>query len=209
MDSDVDKVLFDFDGINLIAIQALERRTDELKIKTAEIAKLKEVVKDQNAEIQEMKTQLAEFEAFKSRAGAIEAGCVNFIDKALANEDEALRIEYEAGVLGIDTVSQIRFKKSFVDLDGDEQDTVLASLESGIATGWPTGPVGSEQFFSTVRNHTIIGFLADPKHGGNRAYAGWRAIGYPGSRHRSGGYTVEQMRGDADIVTSWGGKLPR
>ena len=141
--------------------------------------------------------------------GAIEAGCVNFIDKALANEDEALRIEYEAGVLGIDTVSQIRFKKSFVDLDGDEQDTVLASLESGIATGWPTGPVGSEQFFSTVRNHTIIGFLADPKHGGNRAYAGWRAIGYPGSRHRSGGYTVEQMRGDADIVTSWGGKLPR
>ena len=141
--------------------------------------------------------------------GAMEAGCVNFIDKALANEDEALRAQYEAGVLGIDTVSQTRFKKSFVDLNVDEQDTVLASLESGVATGWPTGPVGSEQFFSTVRNHTVFGFLADPKYGGNRAYVGWRVLGYPGSRHRSGGYTVEQMRGEADILTSWGGKLPR
>ena len=118
--------------------------------------------------------------------GAMEAGCVNFIDKALANEDEALRAQYEAGVLGIDTVSQTRFKKSFVDLNVDEQDTVLASLESGVATGWPTGPVGSEQFFSTVRNHTVFGFLADPKYGGNRAYAGWRVLGYPGSRHRYG-----------------------
>jgi gluconate 2-dehydrogenase gamma chain len=136
--------------------------------------------------------------------GAIEAGCVNFIDKALANEDAALKAVYQAGLAGIEAVSRGRFGKPFTALVGKDQDQVLAALESGKAKGWPGGEVGSQQFFETVRMHTIWGFLADPRHGGNRDYVGWKVVGYPGPRHHQGGYTPEQMLGKAKIKTIWG-----
>ncbi len=135
--------------------------------------------------------------------GAIEAGCVNFVDKALAHEDEALRPEYEAGLRGIDAVSKLRFGKPFVELDPGQQDAILVALESGRADGWPTGEVGPDQFFETVRKHTIWGFLADPRYGGNRDFAGWKLVGYPGPRHHAGGYTAEQMLGLAEIEPVW------
>ncbi len=135
--------------------------------------------------------------------GALEAGCVNFIDKALAHEDAELRPEYEAGLLGIDAVSERRFAKRFVDLDPGQQDAILVALESGRADGWPTGEVGPDQFFETVRKHTVWGFLADPRYGGNRDYVGWKLVGYPGPRHHAGGYTAEQMLGLAEIEPVW------
>ena len=134
--------------------------------------------------------------------GAIEAGCVNFIDKALANEDQSLRPEYDIGLTSVDAVSRKRFRKRFVKLDADQQDEVLAALEAGSADGWPSGDIAPEQFFETVRTHTVFGFLADPKYGGNRDYAGWKVMGYPGPRHARGGYTTEQTQGEADMPTS-------
>ncbi len=141
--------------------------------------------------------------------GAIEAGCVNFIDKALANEDADLRVDYQEGLGGVERVSNRRFGRGFATLETSQQDEVLASLEAGRADGWPDGEVTSSDFFEMVRSHTVLGFLADPKYGGNRDHAWWKVIGYPGPRHRFGGYTVEQTRGEADIPTVWGGKLPR
>ncbi len=140
---------------------------------------------------------------------AIEAGCVNFIDKALANEDADLRVDYQEGLRGVERVTSRRFGRSFATLETGQQDEVLAALEAGRADGWPDGEVTSSEFFETVRSHTVLGFLADPKYGGNRDHAGWKVIGYPGPRHRFGGYTTEQTRGEADISTVWGGKLPR
>jgi len=139
--------------------------------------------------------------------GAIEAGCVYFIDKALANEDAALKPLYRSGLAGIDAVSRARFGKTFTELAAKEQDEVLADLESGKAKGWPRGEVGSQQFFETVRMHTIWGFLADPRYGGNRDYVGWKVVGYPGPRHHQGGYTPEQMLGKAKIKTIWGQEI--
>ncbi len=135
--------------------------------------------------------------------GAIEAGCVNFIDKALANEDAALRTQYEAGLPRIDAVSRHRFERPFVDLRPAEQDAILEAVESGKAEGWPVGGLRSDQFFETVRTHTVWGFLADPRYGGNRDYAGWELVGYPGPRHRLAGYTPEQMLGEAEIEPVW------
>ncbi len=139
--------------------------------------------------------------------GAIEAGCVNFIDKALAHEDSALRSQYELGLSAVDAVAKRRFKKRFVELEASQQDEILAALEDGKAEGWPDGDVRSQQFFETVRLHTIYGFLADPRYGGNRSYAGWKLMGYPGPRHHRGGYTPEQMLGKAKIETIWGEEL--
>jgi gluconate 2-dehydrogenase gamma chain len=135
--------------------------------------------------------------------GATEAGVVNFIDKALANEDKALAPVYAAGLPGIDAVAKKRFQKSFVDLGPAEQDEVLAALDAGKGDGWPKGAVGQKDFFAAVRAHTVFGFLCDPSYGGNRDYAGWKVVGYPGRQHHRGGYTKDQMLGKEPIVPVW------
>ena len=63
------------------------------------------------------------------------------------------------------------------------------------------------EFFGVVRMHTIVGFLADPKHGGNRGYAGWKVAGYPGGGHHLGGYSPAQMMGEAKVKTVWGDEV--
>jgi hypothetical protein len=139
--------------------------------------------------------------------GAIEARCVNFIDKALAHEEAQARPLYALGVAGTQAVAQRRFARPFVALTPAEQDELLALLETGAASGWPEGPITSPAFFATVRAHTLIGFLADPKYGGNAGHAGWKLVGYPGPRHHLGGYTPDQMLGFAKLETVWGGEL--
>ena len=137
--------------------------------------------------------------------GAIEANCVNFIDKALAHEDAASQPAYHAGLGGIDEVSRQGFAKPFVELTTEQQDQVLAALDSTKAEGWPEGAgLPAAKFFEAVRAHTIIGFLADPKYGGNRDYAGWKVVGYPGGGHHLGGYSPDQMMGKARIKAVWG-----
>ncbi len=139
--------------------------------------------------------------------GAVEAGCTNFIDKALAHEDAALKPTYTAGLAGIDAVSRRRFEKPFVALANEPQDAVLAALESGAADGWPAGDVKPGAFFEAVRAHTIIGFLADPKYGGNRDHAGWKVVGYPGGGHHLGGYSRDQLMGKEKIIAVWGKEI--
>jgi hypothetical protein len=141
--------------------------------------------------------------------GAREADCVNFIDKALANEDAQALPLYRVGVQGADAVALERFGAAFAELEAAHQDELLAGLEAGDAPGWPAGPVPAPVFFETLRAHTIIGFLADPRYGGNRDFAGWRVAGYPGPRHRLGGYSPEQMLGEAPITPVWGSAKPK
>jgi hypothetical protein len=52
-------------------------------------------------------------------------------------------------------------------------------------------------FFETLRAHTIEGMLSDPVHGGDRVFAGWRLLGYPGPQP-SYGHAEQQL--DAVIV---------
>ena len=139
--------------------------------------------------------------------GAIEAGVVNFIDKALANEDVALKPVYKAGLAGIDAVAKKRFGKPFIALAPNEQDEILVALESGKAAGWPKGSTSAAVFFGAVRDHTVFGFLCDPMYGGNRDYAGWKVAGYPGRAHHRGGYTKEQMLGKEPIVPAWKARI--
>jgi gluconate 2-dehydrogenase gamma chain len=136
--------------------------------------------------------------------GAVEANCVNFIDKALAHEDASMRPLYRKGLVGLDAVAEHRFAKPFVALAPAEQDDVLAALESGKAPGWPRGDVAAADFFAALRAHTIYGFLADPRYGGNRDHAGWKVVGYPGGGHHLGGYSPAQLLGTEKIKTAWG-----
>ncbi len=141
--------------------------------------------------------------------GAVEAGCVNFIDKALAEEDAALRPLYREGLRALDAASRARAGARFVALEPAQQDALLRDVEDGRAKGWPQGDVTGPGFFGQVWIHTLWGFLADPRHGGNRDFAGWRVLQYPGGRHRRGGYTPAMMAGKEPVTSVWGESLPR
>jgi gluconate 2-dehydrogenase gamma chain len=139
--------------------------------------------------------------------GAREANCVNFIDKALAHEDAAALPLYTAGLAALDGVASQRFGQRFAALEPAQQDAILDDLEQGRATEWSLGEhLPSPVFFETLRVHTIVGFLADPTYGGNRDFAGWRVAGYPGPRHRRGGYSPAQVEGREPIVPIWSEK---
>ena len=140
--------------------------------------------------------------------GAVEANCVNFIDKALVHEDAAMKPLYRDGIVGIDGVARRRFAKRFVELTAEQQDEILVALEAGAAEGWPrASSATAAKFFEAVRAHTIMGFLAHPKYGGNREFAGWKVTGYPGGGHHLGGYSPEQLLGKAKIKSAWGDEV--
>jgi gluconate 2-dehydrogenase gamma chain len=48
-----------------------------------------------------------------------------------------------------------------------------------------------EGFLNIVRTHTMQGLFADPVYGGNRDFAGWAAVGYPGPYYV---YTEEEQQ---------------
>src|SRR5437762_218446 len=87
---------------------------------------------------------------------------------------------YRRGLAQLDAYCRKTYNDSFVRLDGGRQDLVIAALEQGKAAGfaWPT----AQAFFETVRTHTIEGLFADPVYGGNKDFAGWRLVGFPGGQ---------------------------
>ena len=129
------------------------------------------------------------------------------IDKALENEDAALAPVYNAGLAALDVVSHVQYEKTFAKLESVQQDALLVTLQDGGVSEWKEASVSAADFFETVRVHTLIGFLADPRYGGNRDFAGWKLVGYPGPRHHAGGYSAEQMLGTAPIDAIWGEKI--
>ncbi len=115
-----------------------------------------------------------------------------------------MRPSYTVGLRALDGVAKQRHDRMFVELDEKRQDVILAALQDGEVDGWPGEADASPDFFETLRSHTIIGFLADPKYGGNRNFVGWKHVGYPGPSHARGGYTADQMLGKAPIHGIWG-----
>ncbi|MBW2359286.1 MAG: gluconate 2-dehydrogenase subunit 3 family protein [Deltaproteobacteria bacterium] len=141
--------------------------------------------------------------------GAKAAGCVNFIDKALASEDAAALPLYREALQALEHACDARWKKKFVDLDAARQDAMLEDLESGSLPDWGAPGASQQAFFGSVRMHTLLGFLADPRHGGNRDFIGWRTMGFPGPVHHLGGAQPDQMSGKRRFAPIWERTPPR
>jgi gluconate 2-dehydrogenase gamma chain len=98
--------------------------------------------------------------------GAREAGAVYFIDAALggfhAEHRAALRDGYRefASAYAASAAGGI-----FADATADQQRAFLGRVEA-------------TPFFQGIRFLTVLGFLAHPKHGGNRDGIGWQVIGF-------------------------------
>jgi len=88
---------------------------------------------------------------------------------------------YRVSIQSIDEYCRHTFnKKTFAELGADNQDKTLHGLEAG-EIGLPDAP--AKEFFALLWQNTNEGFFADPIYGGNRNFAGWKLIGFPGPRY--------------------------
>ncbi len=132
--------------------------------------------------------EAAEIEAITARIfptddtpGAREAGVVYFIDRSLATFGADDQKTYREGLPELQARVREMFPSvsKFSGLAAEQQDKVLHSFdESSNATrrAFRARP-GAQNFFETLRQHTIAGFLIDPDYGGNHDGVGWKLIG--------------------------------
>src|SRR5258707_9119005 len=131
--------------------------------------------------------QAAEVEAITARIiptdetpGAREAGIVYFIDRGLATFYADDQKAYREGLPEMQARVTEMFPGAakFSGLTVEQQDAVLHSFDENTAAG--QGPYrarpSAQDFFGTLRQHTIAGFLIDPDYGGNNHGVWWEVI---------------------------------
>ena len=115
--------------------------------------------------------------------GAVEAGAVHYIDRALAGALSSSRETYRRGLAALERYARSSRGKPFRELTPTDQESLLIDVETGSATGSGAGFEGSSAaFFTMLRAHTWQGTFGDPFYGGNRNFIGWDLLGYPGVR---------------------------
>ena len=124
----------------------------------------------------------------------MEARAAHYIDRALGGALASFRDAYRAGLASVDAFARESRGAGFAQLPASDQDAVLTAMERNDAGGFAGG---SAAFFSTVLAHTLQGTFADPHYGGNRNFAGWDLLRYPGVRLA---VTGEQQNLDATLT---------
>src|SRR5215470_10304315 len=114
------------------------------------------------------------------KPGAHDANVLNYIDLALAGAYADQQDLYRRGLAQLETYCRKIYNQPFLKLSAAQQDEVITALEQGKASEFtfPTAQV----FFNTLRAHTMEGMFADPVYGGNKDFAGWILIGFPGAQ---------------------------
>ena len=115
--------------------------------------------------------------------GAVAAGAVVYVDRALGGALSESRGAYRTGLAAFDRYCRASRGAPFRELSHVDQVSALIDVETGAATGARTGFAGSSAaFFNMVRSHVLQGTFGDPYYGGNRNHVGWDLIEYPGVR---------------------------
>ncbi len=114
------------------------------------------------------------------KPGANDANVINYIDLALAGAYADQQDMYRRGLAQLDAYCRKTYDQPFVKLSDAQQDEVIGALEQGKASEFefPT----AQAFFNTLRTHTMEGLFADPVYGGNKEFAGWKLVGFPGAQ---------------------------
>lgn len=87
---------------------------------------------------------------------------------------------YQDAIAATDKYCHGKYGKAFAQLQDGQKDEVLHGLEKGDIK---FSGVPADTFFTLLWQNTQEGFLADPVYGGNRDFAGWKLIGFPGPRY--------------------------
>lgn len=153
-------------------------------------------------------TEAQTFEAVAARIwpgdeddpGAREAGAVTYVDRALAGAYAGFQTAYRLALDNLEQDATGRYGRPFHALDEEQQDALLSELEALEAEedplrDWPGRELelglGPASTFEMFRKHTLEGVFSDPIYGGNRNFAGWRAVGYPGAHYI---YSAEEQQ---------------
>jgi gluconate 2-dehydrogenase gamma chain len=114
------------------------------------------------------------------KPGATDANVANYIDLALSGPYEDQQYFYRCGLQQLDAHCTKAYGKPFRTLAAAQQDEAITALQDGKAPEfvWPS----AQAFFNTLRTHTMEGMFADPVYGGNKDFAGWRLVGFPGAQ---------------------------
>ena len=97
---------------------------------------------------------------------------------------------FAAGIKAANEWSRKTYGKEFDRLSPADREAALKTMEAGKAE---FTDVGGKQFFEALLQSAMEGFFADPIYGGNRDFAGWRLVGFPGAQPE---FTVADMQSD-------------
>ncbi len=131
--------------------------------------------------------------------GASECGVAVYINRSLGDYLAPEKAAFIAGLEATDAFARRREDRAFAELSPEKQDAVLTAMDNGAAEGF----ADARAFFGRVRRLTLEGMFGDPSYGGNRNYAGWDLIRYPGPRlavspeEQKMGVTIKPLRSSA------------
>jgi gluconate 2-dehydrogenase gamma chain len=101
-----------------------------------------------------------------------------YINRSLGDYLAGEKTAFIEGLEATDALARRTQKAAFVDLTPAQQDAVLTSMDDGSADGFPN----ARAFFNRARRLALEGMFGDPYYGGNKNFAGWDLIKYPGPR---------------------------
>ena len=107
--------------------------------------------------------------------GAVECGAAEYIDRSLADYLANEKAVFTQGLAAVDAYARSSQGGAFADLPADKRDAVLTAIDSGQVPNL-------RGFFNRARRLTLEGMFSDPSYGGNKNFAGWDLIRYPGAK---------------------------
>jgi gluconate 2-dehydrogenase gamma chain len=109
---------------------------------------------------------------------ASESGVPVYINRSLGDYLAGEKAAFIEGLEATDAFARRSQGAAFADLTPDKQDAVLTAIDNGTAEGF----ANARAFFNRARRLTLEGMFGDPYYGGNKNFAGWDLIKYPGPR---------------------------
>ena len=107
--------------------------------------------------------------------GAVECGAAEYIDRSLADYLANEKTAFTQGLAAVDAYARSSQGGPFADLSAEKRDAVLTAIDTGQAPNL-------RGFFNRARRLTLEGMFGDPSYGGNKDFAGWDLIRYPGAK---------------------------
>jgi hypothetical protein len=106
---------------------------------------------------------------------ASECGVIEYIDDCLSDFLVAEKPAILQGLAAFEAFARASQGAVFSELPVEKQDAVLTAIDSNQAPAL-------RPFFTRVRRLTLEGMFGDPSYGGNKNFAGWDLLRYPGAK---------------------------
>jgi hypothetical protein len=107
--------------------------------------------------------------------GAVEIGAADYVEIQLGDYLKGEKQTFLDGLAAVDAYARANYAGPFAGLSPEKRDALLTDIDSGKANDL-------RAFFNRARRLTLEGMFGDPHYGGNKKFAGWDLIKYPGPR---------------------------